>query len=226
MSTMTYNRKPCAALFLEYEYEALIHEAYSESRVTTKMLKNGRYFFSCTFCKKLHKDKNMTSYHRMFNICKVYKEPVALKMYPTWEKSDHGELNKIAKKYGNFFPCNTISKPFANPKREPDNVVHLSTSNRRKIATTAVPKPRQEVPYKVSRSRVSHEDSVVEIHDSPERDVSDDIDDHMKDADVGHSQNNLAKTDSECDTPHVATLHSLETRSTSDNDDFRIVSHK
>jgi hypothetical protein len=42
-------------------------------------------FFSCTFCKELHKDKNMTSYHRIFNLCKVYKEPVALKMYPLEE---------------------------------------------------------------------------------------------------------------------------------------------
>ena len=183
-------------------------------------------FFSCTFCKELHKDKNMTSYHRMFNLCKVYKKPAALKMYPTWKKSDHSKLNKIANKYVKIFQCNTISKPFANPKREPEDVVHLSTSNQRKIATTAASKSRQEVPCKVSWSRVSHEDSVVEIHDNPERNVSDDSDDHMEDADEGHSQGNLAKTDSECDTPHVATLHSLETRSTSDSDDFRIVSQK
>lgn len=42
------------------------------------------------FCKDVHKDKSMT--------CKVYKELVALKMYSTYEKSDHGELNTIAKK--------------------------------------------------------------------------------------------------------------------------------
>ena len=39
---MTYNRKPCAALFLESEYDALILEAYSEARVNTEKLKNGR----------------------------------------------------------------------------------------------------------------------------------------------------------------------------------------
>jgi hypothetical protein len=223
---MTYNRKPCAALFLESEYEALILEAYSESRVTTERLRNGRYPFSCTFCKEVHKDKNMTSYHRMFNLCKVYKGPAALKMYPTWEKSDHGELNRIARKYGKVFQCNTISKPSANLKREPDDVLHLSTSKRRKIQSTAAPKPLQDAPCKVSRSTVSQEDSVVEIQDSPERDVSNDSDDHMDDADEGHSAGTSAKNDSECDTPPVAPLHSQETRSASVSDDFRIVTYK
>ena len=178
-STMTYNRKPCAALFLEAEYDALILEAYSESRVTTERLKNGRYPFSCTFCKELHKDKNMTSYHRMFNLCKVYKEPAALKMYPTWEKSDHGELNRIAKKYGKVFQQNVLCKPFAGPKREPEDVLHLSSSKRRKLATAAAPKPRLEVPCKISRSRVSPEDLYVKIHDSHVQDASEDSDDHM-----------------------------------------------
>ena len=115
---MTYNRKPCAALFLEPEYDALILEAYSKSRVTTERLKNGRYLFSCIFCKEIHKDKNMTSYHRMFNLCKVYKEHVALKMYLTWEKkSDHGELHMITKKYGKVFVINMPPKPSAPLKR-------------------------------------------------------------------------------------------------------------
>ena len=104
-------RKPCATLFLEAEYDALILEAYLESRVTTQRLKNGRYPFSCIFCKEIHKDKNMTSYHRMFNLCKVYKEPAVLKMYPTWEKSDHAELNKIAKKYGKFSRSASLQSP-------------------------------------------------------------------------------------------------------------------
>ena len=66
-------------------------------------MKNDRYPFSCIFCKELHNDKNMTSYHRMFNLCKVYKKHVALKMYLTWEKNDHNELNMIAKKYGRIY---------------------------------------------------------------------------------------------------------------------------
>ena len=120
---MTYNRKPCAALFLESEYDALILEAYSKSRVTTERRNNGRYPFSCIFCKEIHKDKNMTSYHRMFNLCKVYKEPVALKMYPTWEKSDHAELNRVAKKYGKIFALNVPTKPSGCPKRKADDVL-------------------------------------------------------------------------------------------------------
>ena len=84
---MTHNRKPCVALIMEAEYDALTLEAYWEARVTTERLKNGRYPFSCIFCKEIHKNKNMTSYHRMFNPCKMFKEPAPLKMYPTWEKS-------------------------------------------------------------------------------------------------------------------------------------------
>ena len=226
---MTYNRKPCAALFLESEYEALILEAYSESRVTTERLKNGRYPFSCIFCKERHKDKNMTSYHRMFNLCKVYKGAAALKMYPTWEKSDHGELNRIARKYGKVLQQAGItlsSKPSADLKREHDDVVDLSSSKRRKGATTAVPKPHQDLTCKVSRSRVSHDDSVVEILDSPERVPSGESDDHTEDADDGHSQGNSPKAESDSDTPPVATQISLETLSASDSDDFRIVTHK
>ena len=222
---MTYNRKPCAALFLESKYEALILEAYSESRITTERLKNGRYPFSCTFCKEIHKDKNMTSYHRMFNLCKVYKELVALKMYPTWEKSDHGKLNMIARKYGKIYQQNVISKPSADPKREREDVLHLPNSKRRKIRTTAAPKPQQEVPCRVSRSRASHEDSVVEIQDSPEPDASGDNDNHMEVADEGHSQGKLAKNDNDSDTPPVATRDSLEIPSDSDCDDFCVVKH-
>ena len=217
---MTYNRKPCAALFLESEYEALILEAYSQSRVTTDRLKNGRYPFSCTFCKELHKDKNMTSYHRMFNLCKVYKDPVALKMYPTWEKSDHGELNRVARKYGKVFQCNAIPKPATNLKRESDDAVHLSTSKRQKISSTAATK----VPCKVSRSVVSHEDSGVLLLSAPDRDVSDGNDNHPDYAE-GHSQGQSANGDSECDTPLLALVHSPETGEGSDSDGFRIASY-
>ena len=84
------------ALFLKADYDALTFEAYSKAIVTTERLKNGMYPFSCIICKEIHKDKNMTSYHRIFNLCKVHKEPIALKIYPTWEKSDYGVLIRIA----------------------------------------------------------------------------------------------------------------------------------
>ena len=70
---MTYNKKCCIALFLEAEYETLIVEAYWESRVITTRFDNGRHPFSCIHCKETHLSNNMTSYHRMFNLCKVYK---------------------------------------------------------------------------------------------------------------------------------------------------------
>ena len=109
-------------------------------------------------------------------------------MYPMWENSDHGELNMIARMYGKVFQCNMSSKSTANLKREPEDAVHLSTSKRRKIATIVALKPRQEVSCKVSRSAMIQEDSVVEIFDSPERNISDDNNDHTDDADEGHSE--------------------------------------
>ena len=120
---MTHNRKPCAALFLEEDYDRLTLECYSKARVTTERLKNGRFPFSCIFCKEIHKDKNMTSYHRMFNLCKVYKDPHALKMYPTWEKSDHGELNRIAKKYGRVFQQHIAPKSSTGRTRKAEDVL-------------------------------------------------------------------------------------------------------
>ena len=59
----------------------------------------------------------------MFNLCKVYKEPATLKMYPTWEKSDHAELNRVAKKYGKIFALNVPTKPSGCPKRKADDVL-------------------------------------------------------------------------------------------------------
>ena len=151
---MTHNRKPCAVLFLEADYNALTLEAYSKARVITERLKNGRYPFSCIFCKEIHKNKNMTSYHTMFNLCKVYKEPAALKMYPTWEKSDHGELNKIVEKYERAFQQNMLSKPSASSKRKAEDVLQLPIAKHRKLPASLVPKSQGEPPCKISRFAV------------------------------------------------------------------------
>ena len=82
-STMTHNRRACATIFLEAEYDDLTIEAYSQPRVTIKRSKNGMFPFSCLFCKVIQKYKNMISYHRMFRLCKVYKGFAPLKIYPT-----------------------------------------------------------------------------------------------------------------------------------------------
>ena len=96
---MKQNRKDCAVLFEEGEYEQAVLEAYWRSRSKVKM-PNNRYPFLCIHCKASHKDKNTVSYHRMFNLCKVYKGDKPLKMYPTWEPSEHGEKARIATKFG------------------------------------------------------------------------------------------------------------------------------
>jgi hypothetical protein len=55
------------------EYEALTVEAYWESRVITIRFDNDMHPFFYVHCKKTYLSKNMTSYHSMFNQCKVYK---------------------------------------------------------------------------------------------------------------------------------------------------------
>lgn len=95
---MSHNRKQCVALYLE-EYEELVLECYWTARSKEKMV-NNRHRFFCIHCKESHKDKNTTSYHRMFRLCPVYKGTKALKMYPTWDKSEQGEKQRIGLKYG------------------------------------------------------------------------------------------------------------------------------
>ena len=227
---MTYNRKPCAALFLEAEYDALILEAYSESRVTTERLKNGRYPFSCIFCKEIHKDKNMTSYHRMFNLCKVYKQPAALKMYPTWEKSDHAELNRVAKKYGKVFAFTIPTKPSAAPKRKAEDVLHTPREKRRHFASSDACKPRVEGPCQVSRSRASPKPLLVKWQEPEVEHLSGDSDEHMEECSEDQCQERSEKEDSDNNARADAARNSKEARSTSpdtisEEGDFRVVRH-
>ena len=227
---MTYNRKPCAALFLEAEYDSLILEAYSESRVTTERLKNGRYPFSCIFCKEIHKDKNMTSYHRMFNLCKVYKQPAALKMYPTWEKSDHAELNRVAKKYGKVFAFSIPTKPSAGPKRKAEDVLQTPRDKRRHFTSSAACKSQVEGPCKVSRSRASPKPMRVKFQEPQAEHLSEDSDEQMEDCSEEQGQERSEKEDSDNNTSPKAVRDSIEARSTSpdttsEEGDFRVIRH-
>ncbi len=96
---MKQNRKNCAAIYTEEEYEELVLEAYWQAKDKHKQ-PNNRYRFRCIHCGETGKDKNTISYHRMFNQCKGYRGEKPLKMYPTWEPSNHGEKQRIALKYG------------------------------------------------------------------------------------------------------------------------------
>lgn len=97
-STMTHNRKQCVALYLEEEYEQLVLEYYWTARSKKKMT-NNMYKFSCIHYKESHKEKNTTSYHKMFKLCNVYKDMTTLKIYPTWDQSEQGEKHRIHIKY-------------------------------------------------------------------------------------------------------------------------------
>ena len=107
---MIHNRKQCIALYLEEEYEQLVLECYWTARAKVKM-PNNRYRFICIHCKESLKDKNTTSYHRMFQLCRVYEGTKPLKMYPTWDKSEQGEKQRIGLKFGKRDSPPTSSSP-------------------------------------------------------------------------------------------------------------------
>ena len=162
--TMKQNRKPCAVLFEENEYEEAVIEAYYKSKEKVKM-PNNRYPFACIHCKTSHKDKNTVSYHRMFNLCKVYKGDKPLKMYPTWEPSEHGEKARIAEKYGKVSspPPSSVASPTeqpsfleleAKPSRKRTLAIKssgLSPPTKKRILSVKVPAfehPRRHLPKK------------------------------------------------------------------------------
>jgi hypothetical protein len=158
---MKQNRKNCVAIYTEEEYEELVVEAYWEARDKIKMA-NNRYMFNCIYCRESHKDKNIVSYHRMFNLCRAYHGEKPLKMYPTWEPSNHGEKQRIAAKFGKQSsphgshshspsqfppPLELDANPINNPALEVVPAEHGITSRKRKLPT------RNAVPPICSRTR-------------------------------------------------------------------------
>ena len=223
---MTYNRKQCAALFLEADYDALILEAYSQSRVTTERRKNGRFPFSCIFCKEIHKDKNMTSYHRMFNLCKVYKEPAALKMYPTWDKSDHAELNRVAKKHGRVFAVNMPPTPSVVQKRKADEVLQPPPSKRCQFPVPPATNTPSEGLCRTSRTRLSPKELHVKFQDSTSREVSEDSGETTEDMDDEQVEEIKVEDDSDNDTvPQSCDVHESSEETTSAERNFRVLRH-
>ena len=151
--TMKHNRKNCAAIYCEEEYEKLVLEAYWQAKAKTK-LANNRYQFTCIHCKESHKDKNTLSYHRMFNLCKGYTGKQPLKMYPTWEPSNHREKVRIAAKYGKVssptvpqFPSLAVfpppleldALPVCSTKLTIDSAEQYPTSRKRKLQNSVLP---------------------------------------------------------------------------------------
>lgn len=220
---MTHNRRQCAALFLETEYDELTIEAYSQSRVTTERLKNGRFPFSCIHCKVVQKDKNMISYHRMFNLCSQYKGIAALKMYPTWEKSDHGELSRIAKKYGKDFNQTTLAKPAAGSKRKAAEDIEVPIEKRRPLASTPAPTTQLKELCRISRK------TLQTSNDTRVHEVSDDSD-GVEVCEDGRSDGPSQIHCRDDDTPPVPAATAVVVQSSSPvttfpHGDFRIVEH-
>ena len=172
----------------------------------------------------------MISYHMMFNLCKMYKGFSALKMYPTWEKSDHGELSKIAKKYGKDFNHITFANPSGGSKRMAADDIKVSTTKRRTVATYAAPTAQVEALCKISRSAVNTVPLRKAKHasgDTPVHEVSDDSDEVEEDYEE-QSDGPSQKEDTNSDTPPKPKATVVDVRpsspvTTSEDDDFRIV---
>ena len=77
-------------MYCEEKFEDLVLEAYWQAQDKNRTA-NNRYRSTCIYCKESHKDKNIVSYHRMFNLCKSYTGEKPLKMYPTWVPGNHRE---------------------------------------------------------------------------------------------------------------------------------------
>lgn len=97
-SNMTHNHKQCVVFYLEEDYAQLVFECYWTIHGRVKM-SNDDYKFFCIHYKESHKDKNTMSYHMMFKLFWVYEGTNTLKMYPTWDNSEHGEKHRIGLKY-------------------------------------------------------------------------------------------------------------------------------
>ena len=81
-SIFKFNRRNCAALYTEEEYEELVIEAHYTCKGVVNNTKN-RYDFFCKHCLEGFKEKNAHSYYMIFCECKAWKRPGHLKMYPT-----------------------------------------------------------------------------------------------------------------------------------------------
>jgi hypothetical protein len=152
------------------EYEVLTVETYWESRVITTRFDNGKHPFSYVHCKKTHLLKNMTSYHSMFNQCKVYKVTVVLKIYPTWEKSNPEELHIIAKKYEKVYHSSIVCKPSAPVKRKTTDNIEFHPPKQRNLAVKTILKPPKSPSWNKPRRRTKAVIQLVKFEEPQQAD--------------------------------------------------------
>jgi hypothetical protein len=228
--TMTHNMKSWITLFLEPYYETLTVECYWESRVLTTRLDNGRHRFSCEHYKETHLSKNMTFYQRMFNQYKVYKESVALKMYPTWEKSNPGELHMIAKKFGKVYQSNIVSKPHAHVKRKTTDDLEFPPLKHHNLAVKSGPKPLRSPTRSKPRLRAKAVIQCVKFEEMDDSEGHSDSGDSMDASSENHIEVQSPKEVSNVPAPAVELQNSkrpgcTSLGATSDAEAFHIVRH-
>ena len=98
----------------------------------------------------------MTSYHKMFKLCKVYKGPEVLKICPTWEKNNRGELYKIAKKCKKVYQSSILCKPHAPMKKTATNAIEPLPLKNCNLIVNVAPKPPKSPSRSIPEQRVKY----------------------------------------------------------------------
>lgn len=144
-------RVPCACLYTEEEYKALVIEAHYTCRYHfwEDPGSEKRYHYWCKYCHMDFSDKNALSYHRYKDQCKKWKEVGTgiLKMYPTFSQSEQHLLKDIFLEVGLSFPEKEGRRPW-NPREQAAHVAHTDP--------LVQPKSRKSRTTKTTSKETSH----------------------------------------------------------------------
>lgn len=120
-------RVPCACLYTEEEYKALVIEAHYTCRYHFWEDPGSEkpYHYWCKYCHMDFSDKNALSYHRYKDQCKKWREVGTgiLKMYPTFSQSEQHLLKDILLGVGLSFP-EKEGRRLWNPREIAAHVAH------------------------------------------------------------------------------------------------------
>ena len=157
---LKHGRVPCACLYTEEEYKALVIEAHYTCRYhfwEDPGLEK-RYHYWCKYCHMDFSDKNALSYHRYKDQCKKWREVGTgiLKMYPTFSQSEQHLLKDILLGVGLSFPEKEGRRPW-NPREIAAHVAHtdpIVQPKTRKSRTTKTASTETSVGVGIEEVRV------------------------------------------------------------------------
>ena len=154
-------------------------------------------------------------------------------MYPPWEKSNHGELHRIAKKYGKVYQSSIVCKPPTPMKRKAVDVIDLLPLKHRNLAVKATPKPPKSPSRRRPKQKVKCVPQRVKFEEHQDGHDSEGYGDSEEFADVSsedHSDSHSPREANDEATPMVAPLVSKELEyislgTLSDDEALHVVRH-